>query len=143
MTHPQDQHPPQDARTLPTRDHDASEALLERVRQAAATGTALRLVGGGSKGFYGRPVVGETLSLAEHTGIVNYDPVELVVTVRAGTRLADLQAVLAQEGQQLAFEPPHFGENATVGGTVACGLSGPRRPWAGSVRDFVLGTRNI
>ncbi|NWO56212.1 glycolate oxidase subunit GlcE [Chromohalobacter israelensis] len=143
MTHPQDQHPPQDARTLPTRDHDASEALLERVRQAAATGTALRLVGGGSKGFYGRPVVGETLSLAEHTGIVNYDPVELVVTVRAGTRLADLQAVLAQEGQQLAFEPPHFGENATLGGTVACGLSGPRRPWAGSVRDFVLGTRMI
>ncbi|MDV6317635.1 glycolate oxidase subunit GlcE [Chromohalobacter sp. HP20-39] len=143
MTHPQDQHLAPAPGNLPVADHDDSDVLLERVRQAAQDNTPLRLVGGGSKGFYGRPVSGETLSLTAHTGIVHYDPVELVVTVRAGTRLEDLQAALALEGQQLAFEPPHFADTATVGGMVACGLSGPRRPWAGSVRDFVLGTRLI
>ncbi|MCK0745839.1 glycolate oxidase subunit GlcE [Chromohalobacter nigrandesensis] len=143
MTHPQDQRPALASESLPAADHDASDALLDRVQQAARDNTPLRLVGGDSKGFYGRPVSGETLSLAEHTGIVHYDPVELVVTVRAGTRLTDLQQTLAEAGQQLAFEPPHFADTATVGGMVACGIAGPRRPWAGSVRDFVLGTRLI
>ncbi|WP_280567310.1 glycolate oxidase subunit GlcE [Chromohalobacter sp. 296-RDG] len=143
MTHLHNQQPAPAPGSQPVADHDLSDALLERVRQAVQDNTPLRLVGGGSKGFYGRPVVGETFSLAAHTGIVHYDPVELVVTVRAGTRLADLQQTLAEAGQQLAFEPPHFADTSTVGGMVACGISGPRRPWGGSVRDFVLGTRLI
>ncbi|TDX31740.1 glycolate oxidase FAD binding subunit [Modicisalibacter xianhensis] len=125
------------------RDRDISEALCERVRQANADKTPLKVVGGDTKAFYGRPVEGETLSLAEHRGITHYDPVELVISVRSGTPLSELEAALDAEGQQLGCEPPHFGQSATVGGMIATGLSGPRRPWAGSVRDFVLGTRVI
>lgn len=124
-------------------DQDVGEALCERVRQANQEHRPLRIVGGDTKRFYGRQVQGEALSLREHRGITHYDPVELVVSVRAGTPLATLEAALDAEGQRLAFEPPHFGADATIGGTVATGLSGPRRPWVGSVRDFVLGTRII
>jgi glycolate oxidase FAD binding subunit len=128
----------------PTRGADLSEELLARVREALAAGTPLRLDGGGSKGWYGRSVVGATpLDLRGHRGILSYDPSELVVTVRAGTALAALEAALDAEGQMLACEPPHYAGGATVGGTIASGLSGPRRPWAGSVRDFVLGCRVI
>ncbi|RTR07013.1 glycolate oxidase subunit GlcE [Halomonas nitroreducens] len=129
--------------TTPTPDRDISEALGERVRKADADGTPLRIVGGDTKGFYGRPVEGEALSTREHRGITSYDPVELIVSVRTGTPLAELEARLAEHGQMLPFEPPHFGDTATVGGMVATGLSGPRRPWAGAVRDFVLGARVI
>ena len=122
---------------------DASEALADRIRRAEAEGTPLRIVGGDTKAFYGRKVVGETLSTREHRGITEYDPVELIVSVRTGTPLRELEAALAANGQMLPCEPPHFGEDATVGGMIATGLSGPRRPWAGSVRDFVLGTRVI
>jgi len=132
------------AETRPTStDQDISEALGERVRRAAEAGTPLRIEGGDTKAFYGRPVEGETLSTREHRGITSYDPVELIVSVRAGTPLAELEAALAEQGQMLGCEPPHFGADATVGGMVATGLSGPRRPWAGSVRDFVLGIRLI
>ncbi|PMR73325.1 glycolate oxidase subunit GlcE [Billgrantia endophytica] len=124
-------------------DHDASESLAERIRQASAEGTPLRIVGGDTRGFYGRPVEGAKLSTLEHRGVTFYDPVELVVSVRSGTPLAELEAVLAEQGQMLPFEPPRFGISSTVGGMVATGMSGPRRPWAGSVRDFVLGTRVI
>ncbi|MDR5865446.1 glycolate oxidase subunit GlcE [Halomonas koreensis] len=127
--------------TLP--DRDVTQALGERLRQADADGTPLRIVGGDTKAFYGRPVEGDTLSTREHRGITRYDPVELIVSARAGTPLAELEATLAEQGQMLPFEPPHFGEDATVGGMVAAGLSGPRRPWAGAVRDFVLGVRLI
>ncbi|TDB01415.1 glycolate oxidase subunit GlcE [Halomonas marinisediminis] len=130
----------------PSRDiinHDASEALAERIRRAEAEGSPLRIVGGDTKAFYGREVEGEALSTREHRGITEYDPVELIVSVRAGTPLRELESVLAANGQMLPCEPPHFGEEATVGGMIATGLSGPRRPWAGSVRDFVLGTRII
>ncbi len=123
--------------------HDASEALAERIQRADAEATPLRIVGGDTKAFYGRAVEGEALSTLEHHGITYYDPVELIVSVRSGTPLAALEAELADNGQMLPFEPPHFGEGATVGGAVATGLSGPRRPWAGSARDFVLGTRVI
>ncbi|WP_163574231.1 glycolate oxidase subunit GlcE [Halomonas faecis] len=133
------------ASTAPTDypGHDASAALGERLRQAAAERTPLRIVGGDTRHFYGRPVEGETLSTAEHRGITFYDPVELVVSVRAGTPLTELEAALAEHGQMLGFEPPRFGEASTVGGMIATGLSGPRRPWAGAVRDFVLGIRLI
>ena len=129
-------------------DHDASEALADRIRRADAEGTPLRIVGGDTKAFYGRqvqgrPAEGQTLSTAGHRGITYYDPVELIVSVRTGTPLAALEVALADQGQMLGCEPPHFGDAATVGGMVATGLSGPRRPWAGSVRDFVLGTRVI
>jgi glycolate oxidase FAD binding subunit len=97
--------------------------------------------GGNSKAFYGRAPVGEPFDVSGYRGIVAYAPSELVITARAGTPVAEIEAALAEHGQMLAFEPPHFAPGATIGGTVACGLSGPRRPYAGSVRDFVLGVQ--
>lgn len=122
---------------------DRSAELLEQVRSALASKTPLRIRGGDSKGFLGRAVQGQDLNLAGHEGVVDYDPAELVVTVRAGTSLARLDAVLREQGQWLPFEPPEFDGRATVGGAMACGLSGPRRPWSGSLRDYVLGCRLI
>ncbi|MDP3619726.1 MAG: glycolate oxidase subunit GlcE [Ramlibacter sp.] len=113
--------------------------LIERIRAAAQSGTPLRIRGGGSKDFYGEPTQGELLDTRVLTGVTNYEPSELVVTVRAGTPLAELEALLAERGQCLPFEPPHFEGGATVGGMVAAGLSGPARASAGSTRDFVLG----
>jgi glycolate oxidase FAD binding subunit len=115
--------------------------LADRVRQAAASGTPLRIAGGDTKTFYGRATQGEPLSLAGHRGIVEYDPSELVVTARAGTLLSEIEAKLEAHGQRLAFEPPRFGAASTIGGVVAAGLSGPRRPFAGAVRDCVLGVK--
>jgi glycolate oxidase FAD binding subunit len=117
--------------------------LVDRVRAAAAAGTPLAIRGGGSKDFYGEPATGEALSTGELRGIVSYEPSELVVTVRAGTPLAELEQVLAARGQCLPFEPPHFGGGATVGGMVAAGLSGPARASVGSVRDYVLGLQLV
>jgi glycolate oxidase FAD binding subunit len=117
--------------------------LRERLRGAAARGTPLRLRGGGSKDFYGGAPRGELLDTRAHAGIVDYEPTELVVTARCGTPLAELEDALAAQGQMLAFEPPHFGAGATLGGCVAAGLSGPRRAAAGALRDFVLGARLV
>ena len=124
---------------------DNSEALLQQVRQAIDARTPLFIQGGASKRFLGRPLPDDVqvLDLTRHHGVVSYDPTELIITARAGTRLSELNATLERGGQMLACEPPSFGAGATVGGMVAAGLSGPRRPWAGSVRDFVLGTRMI
>ncbi|MBV7495488.1 glycolate oxidase subunit GlcE [Pseudomonas sp. NPDC086112] len=124
-------------------DFDASETLLEQVKQAQENATPLRIQGGNTKAFLGREVAGEILDTRAHRGIVSYDPTELVISVRAGTPLSELFAALDAAGQMLPCEPPSFGEGATVGGMIAAGLSGPRRPWSGSVRDFVLGTRVI
>jgi glycolate dehydrogenase FAD-binding subunit len=115
------------------------EAFTETLRAAASRGTPLSIRGGGSKAFYGRAIAGEGFSIGEYAGVAEYSPSELVVTARAGTPLAALEAALARENQMLAFEPPHFGPGATLGGTIACGLSGPRRPYAGAARDHVLG----
>jgi len=120
---------------------DLIEQYAGRIRSAAAEKKPLRLRGGGSKDFYGQALEGEVLDTRAYAGIVAYEPTELVITVRAGTPLAELEAALRAQGQQLAFEPPHFGPAATVGGMVAAGLSGPRRQCAGAVRDFVLGVR--
>ena len=120
---------------------DLIEQYADRIRSAAAEKRPLRLRGGGSKDFYGQALEGEVLDTRAYAGIVAYEPTELVITVRAGTPLAELEAALRAQGQQLAFEPPHFGPAATVGGMVAAGLSGPRRQCAGAVRDFVLGAR--
>lgn len=115
------------------------ESLQDTLRDAAATGTPLSIHAGGSKSFYGRPVTGTGFSVAEYTGIIDYSPTELVISARAGTPLSELESALAKENQMLPFEPPHFGPGATLGGTIACGFSGPRRPYAGAARDFVLG----
>jgi glycolate oxidase FAD binding subunit len=118
-------------------------SLIDAVRQSAADGRTLRLRGGGSKDFWGQSLTGEVLDTRAYQGIVSYEPSELVVTARCGTPLAELEAALAEKGQCLAFEPPHFGPGATVGGMVAAGLSGPARATAGAVRDYVLGARFI
>ncbi|MCX9156103.1 glycolate oxidase subunit GlcE [Niveibacterium sp. 24ML] len=113
-------------------------AWQAQIRDAAARGDCVEIRGGGSKAFLGEPARGAVLDTRAWRGVVSYEPTELVITVRAGTPLAEVEAVLAERNQMLAFEPPHFG-NATVGGMVAAGLSGPRRASAGAVRDHVLG----
>lgn len=121
------------------------EACGERIRAASLAKTPLVIRGGGTKDFYGETSVGRSghdlLDVSAYAGIVDYDPTELVVTARAGTRLAEVIATLHASGQMLAGEPPAFGPNATLGGAVAAGLSGPRRPYAGAMRDIVLGVR--
>lgn len=113
----------------------------ERIRQAASEKRKLSIRGGGSKGFYGNAVEADTLELADYAGVIDYQPRELTLTARAGTRLETIEALLAKNNQMLPFEPPHFGASATLGGCVASGLSGPRRPYAGAVRDAVLGIK--
>lgn len=125
----------------------ALNQLCETIRAASAARTPLRIRAGGTKDFYGNAVQGTLLDPRGVAGIVDYAPTELVITARAGTPLVELEQLLAENGQMLAFEPPHFGAAATIGGCVAAGLSGPRRVSFGStyggVRDFVLGMRLI
>lgn len=123
--------------------NDQTLLLQQAVQKALAAKTPLKIIGGNSKAFFGRESAGQLLNLNKHQGIVNYHPSELVITARAGTALSTLEQMLAGQGQMLAFEPPHFADSATLGGTVACGLSGSRRPFTGSVRDFVLGCKMI
>lgn len=123
--------------------HDASADIQARVADAIARRAPLAISGGNTKHFLGRRVQGEPLRLGDHRGVIDYHPEELVITARAGTPLSELETLLAAHGQMLAFEPPHFGAAATLGGTIAANLSGPRRAWAGSARDFVLGTRIV
>ncbi len=117
--------------------------MTERIRAAQTDRTTLRIRGGGSKDFYGERLDGDILDTRPLHGVCSYEPSELVVTVLAGTPLAELEELLAGGGQYLAFEPPHFGAGATVGGMVAAGLSGPARAAAGSVRDHVLGVQML
>jgi len=116
-----------------------AEQFRQQIRAASAAGKPLRLRGGGTKDWYGQQLAGEVLDTRAYAGIIDYEPTELVITARCGTPLAEIEAALAARNQMLAFEPPHFGPGATVGGVVACALSGPRRASAGAVRDFVLG----
>jgi len=120
-------------------EQDLTDALCEQVTAAAATHTPLCIRGGNSKAFYGHPVEGETLDSRGHCGVLEYEPSELVIRARAGTPLTGIEQLLDQQQQMLAFEPPHFSPDSTLGGTVASGLSGPRRPFSGGVRDSVLG----
>ena len=117
--------------------------LLQQVRDAAAKKRALNVFGGNSKQHLGREPAGDPVDMSAYSGIVDYQPSELVVTVRAGTTIAELQNALADQNQVLASEPPEYDGKATVGGTLACNLSGPSRPWQGSIRDHVLGVRII
>lgn len=122
---------------------DLQAKLIEQVQDAASRQHPLQIRGNGSKAFYGRDITGTALDVGQHRGVTSYTPSELVVTARAGTTLVELEATLAEQGQMLGFEPPHFGCDATIGGAVASGLSGPRRPYAGAARDFVLGVNCI
>ena len=123
----------------------AIEALADRIRAAAAVGERLCIRAGGSKDFYGNPAHGSALDPRAIHGVISYEPTELMLSARCGTPLSDIEALLESEAQMLAFEPPHFGANATLGGCIASGLAGPRRASAGytcgGVRDFVLGAR--
>jgi glycolate oxidase FAD binding subunit len=115
------------------------QGFKERILAAKADGGALRIVGSGSKDWYGNRLQGEPLETRAYNGIVSYEPTELVITARCGTPMTEIDAALSKHNQMLAFEPPHFGAGATIGGMVASGLSGPRRQAVGAVRDFVLG----
>ncbi len=112
--------------------------LQEAVKTAHAEKTALEIVGGGTKRFYGEQPTGTSLSVSEHSGVVEYYPDELIITVRAGTKFSELEQILAEQNQQVPFDPPRFGEDSTIGGMVASGLSGVARPWRGSLRDHLL-----
>ncbi|HIL78755.1 MAG: glycolate oxidase subunit GlcE [Methyloprofundus sp.] len=125
-------------------DNDISQQLQAKVLQAISTGNSLTIKAGGSKDFYGRKVSADSvLSLAQHQGIISYEPTELVIKARAGTPLKDIQQALAENRQMLAFEPPVYNEKTTLGGTLAGNFSGPRRPYTGAARDYVLGTTII
>ena len=123
--------------------NDLADGFAQTIRAASGRGEVLSLRGSGSKAFYGGSCAGAVLDVTGYHGIVQYEPTELVITARAGTTLAEVETTLAERGQMFAFEPPRFGPGATVGGCVATGLSGPRRAYAGAVRDFVLGIRMI
>jgi len=119
----------------------ALESLSARIRAAASEGARLRIRGGGTKDFYGGPLEGDVLDTQVYAGIVDYEPNELVITARAGTSLSAIESAMRARGQMLAFEPPRFASGGTLGGAIASGLSGPRRPYAGAVRDLVLGIK--
>jgi len=122
---------------------DSTEKLCAQVSHAFHAGKPLRITAGKSKSFYGRKVAGEEILVAGHSGIIEYRASELVLTARSGTRLSEIEDALAENQQMLAYEPPIHDPHSTLGGSIACGLSGPRRPYAGAARDFVLGTTII
>ncbi|MEZ5549413.1 MAG: glycolate oxidase subunit GlcE [Pseudomonadales bacterium] len=126
-----------------TTPRDLTDELLEAVRRAKEGAVAVAIMGSGSKTFLTQDAdtqsEGRLLSTAEHRGVIEYRPEELVLTARAGTGLKEIQQLLARENQMLPFDPPQFQGKGTLGGAVACGLTGPARPWRGSVRDAVLG----
>ena len=144
----------------------ALQTVIDQIRSASASKTPLRIRGGGTKDFYAEKLAGQVLDMTALSGIVSYEPCELVVTCKAGTSLAELEALLASQGQCLPFEPPHFGAGGTalaplgagapqhsgkaaagpqgtVGGMVAAGLAGPARACVGGVRDYVLGVQMV
>ena len=123
-------------------DNDISSDLKLQLEQAAADKAKLNITGNNTKSFLG--VIADnadTLNVSAHSGVISYEPTELVITARAGTTLREINAKLAEYRQTLAFEPPAYGRNATLGGTVACALAGPARPYLGGTRDHILGCR--
>ncbi len=124
-------------------DPDYIQTLCASIQQANATQQALQIQGGGSKSFYGNEISANTLDVSNNIGIIAYEPSELFITARNGTLLAEIEATLDANNQVLPFEPPHFSPNATLGGAVASGLSGPRRPFSSSLRDCMLGVHIV
>ena len=123
--------------------NDASELLQQQVLDSIARSRPLNIVGGNSKAFLGAVADGDALQTSNHRGVISYEPTELVITARAGTPLSEIEKLLAEHRQSLPFEPPRHSPDATIGGAVASALSGPARPFAGAVRDYVLGCRVI
>ncbi|MBP7452228.1 MAG: glycolate oxidase subunit GlcE [Ottowia sp.] len=121
----------------------ALQAIIDKVQANAERSRPLRIRGGGTKDFYGQTLHGELLDVRPLTGVVSHEPSELVVTVRGGTRLRELEELLAESNQHLPFEPPRYGTGGTVGGMVAAGLSGPGRASVGALRDYVLGVQIV
>lgn len=128
-------------------DQDLTHQLVEQVTQASKRNQHLQITAGGSKQFYPYQLSDgldtQPLDVSQHVGIIDYEPSELYITARCGTALRQIEDTLAEHNQMLAFEPPAFSDQATIGGTVACGLSGPRRPYAGACRDAILGVNII
>lgn len=122
---------------------DISQELLAQLEQAYKSNSPVKILGGNSKAFYGPQIDADVVEVKPHTGIINYEPTELVITARAGTPLSEIQSALTSERQMLGFEPPAYGDQATLGGTIACNLSGPRRAYRGAARDYVLGSTII
>lgn len=121
--------------------------MSEQVMAARANYRPIEIVGGGTKRFYGNPLAQSNgspciqLEMKDLAGVVNYEPSELVISAWAGTSLSEIEATLAKENQMLAFDPPTYGEGATLGGAVAAGLSGPLSFGYGPLRHYVLGTQ--
>lgn len=134
---------------MPIKNNDISESLQQQVKDAISSKEPLFIHGGKSKLFYGHTVDAKPLDISQHTGVVSYEPTELCITVRAGTRLSEIEALLTENQQMLPFEPPHYFDgnqtvdNSTIGGAIAAGISGPRRAYTGSVRDAILGVQII
>ena len=124
-------------------NNNMTQDLCEQVTQAHDKASPLKITAGNSKDFYGRKVEGTELSLKDHSGIIDYHASELVITARSGTKLSDIENTLSENNQMFAFEPPCHNDNSTLGGIIACGLSGPRRGFACATRDAVLGTSII
>lgn len=111
---------------------DLSNELQERISGAYRNKTPIAITAGCSKAFYGREVDGDKLDIRGHAGIVDYRASELVITARSGTKLTDIETALAEQNQQLAFDPPRHSADTTIGGVIACGLSGPARAFRGA-----------
>lgn len=124
-------------------DNDISADLQKRVQDSIATKEPLYIHGGNSKAFYGNSVAAKALNMSAHSGVISYEPTELCITVRAGTLLSDLEVLLSNQQQIIPFEPPQYSPEATIGGAIATGISGPRRAYTGSVRDAILGVKII
>tara|TARA_R110002072_G_scaffold64_5_gene357 strand:+ start:29241 stop:30284 length:1044 start_codon:yes stop_codon:yes gene_type:complete len=115
------------------------EALVEQIKDHGSRQVPLRIEGGNSKAFYGRDIADlEPISTKGLNQIISYEPSELVIRVQAGCSLREINQVLLEKGQMLGFEPPDFGDS-TIGGAIASGIAGSRRPFAGAGRDFLLG----
>ena len=132
---------------MPILDNDLSESLQQQVKEAISNKTPLCIQAGNSKPFYGNKVEAKALDISQHTGVISYEPTELCITVRTGTKLCEIEELLVEQNQILPFEPPHYPNNgkdtATIGGAIATGISGPRRAYTGSVRDAILGVEII
>ena len=123
---------------------DIKQQLIEQVRDAVNDKASMTVRAGGTKEWLGRLAsTDRVIETASHSGIVSYQPVELVMTARAGTTISEIESVLEENNQMLACEPPRFGGLATLGGSLAANVSGPGRPWYGSIRDHVLGVNLI
>ena len=126
-------------------NQDSAREIAARVAEAYAKKSPLAITGGGSKSFLVNGAVDQAaeLSVANHAGVLSYEPTELVISARAATRISELRETLAAKGQHLPFDPPVYATTDTLGGVIACGVSGPSRPYSGAARDFVLGTQLV